>query len=227
MAFWSFMNACRVLEWALYDSFIPLLLVLLNAVIFPIFSRSYRDFADFLPWFSYSRSNCIVLYCIYRSCSTSSASYFHDCRQTAQLLWLSINSITYISSFEHTLSVIYDRLCHIFSELFGELKHRIVVTVGRQWWRTWWRQFLSRRSTRSSRVAWRKPHSSTTPRCRRSPRLKVSFAQLCLLFVALVHRGTTRKQTWNHCCAIWCTADDTSLAIADHLLCCDWLGRLG
>ena len=106
MAFWSFMNACRVLEWALYDSFIPLL-------IFPIFSRSYRDFADFLPWFSYSRSNCIVLYCIYRSCSTSSASYFHDCRQTAQLLWLSINSITYISSFEHTLSVIYDRLCHI------------------------------------------------------------------------------------------------------------------
>jgi len=46
---WHVMNACRVLEWALYDSFIPLLLVLLNAVIFPIFSTSYRDFADFLP----------------------------------------------------------------------------------------------------------------------------------------------------------------------------------
>ena len=60
--------------------------------------------------------------------------------------------------------------------------------------------------------------------------------------LGVIHRGITRKLTCNHRygdtrkygrrfriphLAILRTADDTSLAVTDDLLRCDWLGKLG
>jgi len=65
VAFWSYMNRAGV-AWLFYITFSGVSECRDFIMIFSVFPRSYRDFADFLPWFSYSPN--------------------YDC-QTGQLKW--------------------------------------------------------------------------------------------------------------------------------------------